>query len=179
MMLLSGAASVLGGGGAAAGVAGTAAGAAATGLSISSIMQGVASVGGLVATIAAGNAEAANYKAQAADAERQKPFENLQSVDRKRSLLKAAADATGDVNVAYAASGLDLSFGSANEARRSINRQTDMGLTTDAATTSMRIDRLTEQSRNFRQMAKRSKVAAWINGATNFASTALSLKEQY
>lgn len=182
MFLLSGAAGLLGGGGAAAGAAATAAttaaGAASTGLSISSILQGVASVGGLVASISAGNAEAANLRAQARDAERQKPFEVLQSVDRKRSLLKAAGETLGQIDTAYAGSGVDLSFGSANQARKEVYRETDLGLTTDSATTSMRINRLTEQAGNFRMMAKRAKLSGVIGGFSSLFRTGASLVEQ-
>jgi hypothetical protein len=176
MFLLSGVSSMLGGG-AAAGAAATA-GAASTGLSISSILQGVASVGGLVASISAGNAEAENLRQQANDANREKPFEVVQNVDRKRNMLKAASEAVGDINTAYAASGTDLSFGSAVEARKAVFRETDLNQTTDNATTTMRLDRLTERARNFRRMAKRVKSAAFLQDFTGLASNLASIGQQ-
>lgn len=171
-----GAASATGGTGAAA--TGTVA-AASTGLSISSILQGVATVGGIVATIAAGNAESAALKAQARDAEAEKGFETLQSVDRKRSLLAAAQDAVGESDVAYAGSGVDLSFGSAAQARQNTYREADLGLETDSATTALRIDRLTERARNFRKMAKRTKLASYLSAGVKGISGIASLAEQY
>lgn len=161
-----------------AAAAGTTA-AASTGLSISSILQGVATVGGIVATIAAGNAEAEGLKAQARDADAEKPFETLQSIDRKRSLLAAAQDAAGEADVAYAGSGVDLSFGSARQARQNVYREADLGLDTDSGTTSMRIDRLTERARNYRRMAKRTKLASYLSAGVKGAAGFASIAEQY
>lgn len=180
MFLLSGISTLLGGGGTAAGTAVAAAPAAAsTGISISSILQGVATVGGLVASISAGNAEAEKLNAEAVDAEREKTFEVVQSADRKRSLLKAAQEAVGDLDTAYAASGVDLSFGTARQARSEIFRETDLGLDSDSATTSMRLDRLTERASNYRKMAKRAKKMGLINGIVPALSGFASLSQQY
>ena len=164
--------------GATTATAGTVAGAAETGLSLSTILQGVATVGGLVAAISSGNAEAANLRMQARDAEQEKTFETVQSVDRKRSLLAAAADAKGEANVAYAASGVDLSFGSAAKARQNVYREADLGLTTDSATTQMRLNRLTEQARNYRFAAKNAKLMGWLQGGSKALNSAASIWEQ-
>lgn len=152
--------------------------AASTGLSISSILQGVATVGGIVATIAAGNAEAEGLKAQARDAEAEKPFETLQSIDRKRSLLAAAQDAAGEADVAYAGSGVDLSFGSARQARQTVYREADLGLDTDSGTTSLRLDRLTERARNYRRMAKRTKLSSYLTAGVKGLSGISSIMDQ-
>jgi hypothetical protein len=153
--------------------------AASTGLSISSILQGVATVGGIVATIAAGNAESAALKAQARDAEAEKGFETLQSIDRKRSLLAAANEAKGELDVAYAGSGVDLSFGSAAQQRQNVYREADLGLETDSATTALRLDRLTERARNFRKMAKRTKLASYLSAGVKGLQGFSSLQQQY
>lgn len=181
MFLLTAVSGLFGGaGGAAAAGAGAATTAAAgTGFSISSVLQGLATVGGVVASIAAGNAEAENLKMQARDVEAEKPLETLRSVERKRSLLKAAAEAVGEEDAAYAASGADLSFGTAAQARQSVYRQTDLGLNTDSATTEMKINRLTEKSRNLRLMAKRAKSLGLLNAFSGGLGNAASLAEQY
>lgn len=153
--------------------------AATTGLSISSILEGIATVGGIVATIAAGNADSAALKAQAKDAEAEKGFETLQSVDRKRSLLAAAQDAVGESDVAYAGSGVDLSFGSAAQARQNIYREADLGGDTDSGTTQLRIDRLTERARNYRKMAKRGMIASYLNAGVKGLSGFASIAQQY
>jgi hypothetical protein len=186
MMMLSTVAGMLGGGataatGAAAATTATAASTAGlfgTGLSLTSILQGVATVGGVVAAIASGNAESASLAAEARDAEAEKPLETLQSVERKRSLLQGAAEAAGDADVAHAASGVDLSFGSAREARRDIYRKVDLSLNSDSSTTGGRLDRLSERARNLFRMSRTARSAGWLSGLTRGASGVVSILQQ-
>jgi hypothetical protein len=167
MMMMGALTGMLGGAGATAGAtAGAAATTASTGLSISSILQGVATVGGVVASIAAGNAEASNLKMQARDAEEEKTVEVLQSVDRKRSLLKSAQEAVGEIDAAYSASGVDLSFGSAAQAKKDVFRETDLSLNSESATTGSRLSRLTDRAQNYYRMAKGAKRMGLIGGLT-------------
>jgi hypothetical protein len=112
------------------------------------------------------------------DAEAEKPFETLQSVDRKRSLLAAAAEATGSSDVAYAASGVDLSFGSARQARQDAYRELDLGLTTDSATTATRLNRLQERAINYRSLAKRAKSASIFQALSGALPQFMSLADQ-
>jgi hypothetical protein len=169
-MMLLGATAGLAGGAATAGTAaaGTAAAGAAAGggFSLSSILSGLSTVGGIVATIAAGNAEAQKMEMMAQDAEDEKGFETLQSVDRKRSLLKAAQEAVGESDVAYAASGVDLSFGSARKARTDAYREADYGLDTESGTAATRLSRLQLRADNYRIMAKQAKSLGFFNAFT-------------
>lgn len=167
-VLLGGLSTLFGGGGAAA-AAGTAAAAgagtaAATGFSLSSILQGTATVLGVVSSIAAGNAEADALELQAQDAEREKPLENLQGIERRSSIKRAMADALGAQDVAYAASGVDLSFGTARAARTDAYREADLALTTDAGTQQTRTARLSERAANYRSSAKKAKSLGLLNG---------------
>lgn len=172
MFLLSAASGLFGAGGAAATAATAATGAAAAagpGLSLSSILSGVATVGGFVSSIMAGNAEADAARAAAIDAEREQSLENLQGINRRRSLKAAAAEALGEQDAAYAASGVDLSFGSAAEARRRALRETDMALTSDGGTQETRVARLQERAANYRRQAGRARMAGVISGITGVA----------
>lgn len=182
MMMLGAMSGLLGGAGATAGAAGATAGAAATtastGLSISSILQGVATVGGVVASIASGNAEASNLKMQALDAEEEKTLEVVQSADRKRSLLKGAQEAVGEIDTAYAASGVDLSFGSAAQAKQDVFREADRGINSDSATTGSRLSRLSERAQNLYRMAKGARRMGVIGGLTRGLSGFASLAQQ-
>lgn len=162
----------------AAGSAAAAGAAAGTGLSISSILQGTAGVTGLVAAISSGNAEAASLSAEAADAEREKGFEVVQNVERRRGLLAAASESIGEADVAYGASGLDLSFGSANEARRQVFREVDLAADSDTETTRMRLDRLGERARGFRRLAKQSRRLGLVSGLGRGLGVASSLQQQ-
>jgi hypothetical protein len=180
MFLMSAVGGMLGGtlgGTAAAGTAATA-GAAAGGFSLSSILQGVATVGGLVASIASGNAEAASLKAQAADVNQEKTLENLQSADRRRGLLASAMDTVGQIDTAYAASGSDLSFGSAVAAKQAVFRSADLGLTSDSATTALQLDRMDAKQRALRTAAKQARTMGWLQGLTSTAKNLYSMSQQ-
>lgn len=179
-MFLTAALAGLTGTGAAVGTAAaTTAAAAGTGFSFASVLQGVATVSGLVASIAAGNADAAKYNLQAQDAESQKGFEIVQSADRKRSLLAAAQESVGKQDVAYAGSGVDLSFGSAAQSRTNAYREADLGLNTDTATTSLKLSRLDEQATNLRLRAKQASSMGFLNAIPSFLSGSASLARQH
>ncbi len=59
--------------------------------------------------------------------------------------MAQAAEAVGASDEAYAASGVDLSFGSAARARTEVYRGLDLGLNTDTGTTATRLTRLDER----------------------------------
>lgn len=180
---------LFGGGGAAAGAAASTGAAAATtaatagasvgGLSISTILQGGASVLGLVSSIAAGQAERDQMEMMAADAEAEQPLETLKGIDRRRSLKMATIEAMGEMDAAYAASGVDLSFGTAAQARQDALREADLGLTSDAGTTMTRLSRLTERSANYRAMGKRAMRAGIISGVAGALRGGASIAGRY
>lgn len=163
MQLLAGLPALLGGGGAAAGAAG-AAGAAAGGLSLAGVLQGTATVLGFLTAVGAGNAEADKLNAAAIDAQTEQSLENLQGIERKSSIKQAMVDALGAQDTAYAASGLDLSFGTAAQARKDAFREADRALTGNSATTQTRLARLSERASNYRSAAKQAKLTGWLKG---------------
>ncbi|GAA2871944.1 hypothetical protein GGQ99_000962 [Aminobacter niigataensis] len=179
-ILIGGITSLFGGGGAAA--AGTAAAAAApvaSGFSLATVLQGTATVLGVLSSISAGNAEADALELQAQDAEREKPLENLQGIERRASIKRAMADALGAGDVAYAASGVDLSFGTARAARTDAYREADLALTTDAGTQQTRVARLSERAAGYRASAKQAKRAGLLNGLVGGAKGLASMAERY
>lgn len=177
--LFTGLLGLLGGGGAGAGAtAGAAAGAASSGLSLASFLQGTATVLGVVSAIGAGNAEADALNAQAADAEREQNLEVLQGIQRRASIKRAMADAVGAQDVAYAASGVDLSFGTAASARQDAYREADLALTMDTGTEQTRVGRLAERAANYRAGAKRARAAGLLNGLIGGAKGATSILER-
>jgi hypothetical protein len=190
-VLLGPLAGLFGGGGAAAAAAGGAGAAtaaatsiagipvAASGLSLTSLLQGTATVLGIASSIAGGNAEAAQAELAASDAEAEQPLENLQGIARRSSIKRQMADAIGAENVAYAASGVDLSTGTAAAARSDAYRDADLALTTDAGTQETRMSRLSERAKNYRQMAKQSRRSGWLTGLTGGLNTLLSFNERY
>lgn len=162
----------IGGGAGAAGAAGAgAAGAAAasataaagSGISLASILQGTATVLGVLTSIGAANADAEAQDLAALDADREQPLETLQGIERRGSIKRALAEAVGAQDVAYAASGGDLSFGTAKQARQDAYREADLGLTTSSSTEQIRRSRLMERAANYRTAAKRTRTLGLVN----------------
>ncbi|MCZ4073542.1 hypothetical protein [Agrobacterium sp. LMR679] len=177
--------SIFGGGGAAA--AGAATGAvttgvaapAATGFSLSSLLQGTATVLGMVQSINAGNADAEALNAAADDAAREVPLETLQGITRRTALKKEAMDSIAQQDVAYAASGVDLSFGTPMQARKDAFRQLDLGITSDVGTEQTRIGRLQEREAEYRKRASRAKRSAMFDAAMIGFKGATSIADGY
>lgn len=170
--------SIFGGGAAAGAGAGAAAAgataAATTGISAASILQGAAGLLGMFAQIGAANAEAESLQLAADDAEREKPLETLEGISRRSSIKQAMMDQIGQQDVAYAASGADLSFGTPGQARKEAFREGDLALTSDAGTEQTRVARLDERAANYRKRAAKARsmgvVSALATGFDTFSS---------
>lgn len=178
-VLLAGLPALLGGAGAAAGTGATVAATAGSGISLASILQGTATVLGLVATVGAGLAEADQLEAEAIDAESEQSQEVLQGISRRTSIKQAMMDAVGAQDVAYAASGVDLSFGTARQARSDAYREADLALTTSSGTEMSRISRLAERAKNYRSAAKRAKTLGFLKAGAQGIGGFLELKEAF
>lgn len=177
--LFAGLGTLLGGGA----TAGAAAGAAATGIStgglISTILQGTATVLGVASAFSAGAAEEDALKAQAIDAEREQSIQNLQGIERRSSIKAAMRDAQGAIDTAYASSGVDLSFGTAAQARREAYREADLMTTTSTGTELTNGARLMERAANYRNSAKRARRAGIVQGLTAGIGGAADIARRY
>lgn len=176
--------SIFGGGataaGATAGAAATATAApAAAGFSLSSLLQGTATVLGMVQSINAGKADEEAANAAADDAAREIPLETLQGITRRTALKKEMMDSVGQQDVAYAASGVDLSFGTPSRARSEAFRQADLGLTSDVGTEQTRIGRLQEREAEYRKRARRARQSGLFNAAIIGVKGATSTADRY
>lgn len=158
-----------GAGGAAAGTAGAAAGAAGAagagaalsgGSIFTTLLQGGATLLGMMSTIEAGDQEADMLEAKAIDAQAEKPLETLQSISRRTSIKQELAEAIGEREVAFAAAGVDLGFGTPAEAKKEAFREADRALTNENATEETTLNRLDERSSQYRLSAKRAKSSA-------------------
>lgn len=170
---------LFGGGGAtaAAGTAvGTGVGAATSGISLASLLQGTATVFGMVSALNAGKADAEAAELAAQDAEREKPLETLQGINRKAGIKQKMMEQIGEQDVAYAASGVDLSFGTPMATRKEAFRNADLELTSSNGTEQTRVARLDERAANYRKRAKRARSAAAMDaigiGLKGFSSIA-------
>ncbi len=175
--------SIFGGGSAAAagaGAATTAAAApAAAGFSLSSLLQGTATVLGMVQSINAGKADAEAANAAADDARREVPLETLQGINRRTAIKQQMMESIGQQDVAYAASGVDLSFGTPLQARTDAFRQADLALTSDVGTEQTRVARLQEREAEYRKRASRAKRSAMFDAALIGFKGATSIADRY
>lgn len=163
--LFSGGSAAAGSAAAGAASAGTAAaGVATTGSTIASILQGTATALSVFAGIGAANQEADALELAAGDAEREKALETLQGIERRTSIKRSMMEAIGEQNVATAASGVDLSFGTPGQARREAYREADLGLETANGTEQSRVSRLTERAANYRSRARSTRRAGLLTG---------------
>jgi hypothetical protein len=173
---------LFGGGGTAAAAgtaAGATAGAAAGGISLASLLQGTATVFGMVSALNAGKADEEALNLAADDAEREKPLETLQGINRKAGIKQKMMEQVGEQDVAYAASGVDLSFGTPTAARQEAFRNADLELTSSVGTEQTRIARLDERASNYRKRAKRARTAAGIDALGIGLKGASSIAERY
>jgi hypothetical protein len=143
---------------------GAAASTATSGFSLSTLLQGGSTVLSAVSSIAAGNQQAQAYELEASDAEQQKSLETLQGINRRASIKQAMMDAVGQQDVAYAASGTDLSFGTAAQARKDAFREADTALGVDAGNEMTTLARLEERRKNYMQMAGNARMMGLFDG---------------
>lgn len=164
--------------GTAAAGAGGAAAAASTSLSLGQLLQGSATVLGMFSHIGAGEADAEALELQAIDAEREIPLENLQGINRRTAINRELQDAIGAQDTAYAASSLDLSFGTPLAARREAFREADRALTSDIGAQVTRTSRLSERAANYRRAAGRAKSRGFFEAGALGLGTAGSFLER-
>jgi hypothetical protein len=165
-------AAAAGGTAAAAGAAGASAGvgAAASGFSLAKLLSGTATVFSMFGSMAAGEQDAEAADLAAIDAEREKPLETLQGINRRTGIKAAMAEQIAGQDVAYAASGTDLSFGTPSQARKDAFREADVALATDMGTEQTRVARLDERAANYRKRAQRARASGLFEaGVTGFS----------
>lgn len=148
----------------AATVAAPVAAAAAPTFSISQLLGGATTVLSAAASIAAGNQQAQMYEQQAREAEQQKPLELIEGLHRRNEIKKATAAAVAEQDVAYAASGADLSFGTPTVARSQAFREGDYAMNTNAMTTGNSIDQLELRRKNYLRMAGQARQMGVFEG---------------
>ncbi|MVA33660.1 hypothetical protein [Agrobacterium vitis] len=159
-----------------AGTVGGTVGAVSSGLSISSILQGTAGVLSAVSAVSAGNAQAEGYEQAATEAQSNQRLTTLEGISRRSSIKQAMVDQVGQQDVAYAASGTDLSFGTPNQARKEAFREADLGTATQVGTEQTTQAQLSDRERNYRKMAGKARLGGWVSAATSLFSTGSSIK---
>lgn len=138
---------------------GTAGALGLTGGTAASILSGGATVLSVLNANRAGEMKAEALRLQAADADLGAGLEAIQGTDRRNSLKAALTQAIGDRDVAAAASGVDLSFGTPAVARQQAIRDGERALSIDQNTEDFRIARLRERAAGYRAQASGARSA--------------------
>lgn len=152
---------------------GAAAAAAGTGITLSQILGGTASLLSVVAGMAGANAEAQALEQQAREADMQQQTEGVKGKANQLAIKREMMDAIGQRDVAAAASGVDLSFGTAAQVRKDAFREADQALTSNTFTTMSNQSQYEQRAASYRKRAKQVKSAGVLNalvgGLTAFA----------
>ena len=157
--------------GAGAAAAGTAAAgtAAAAGTSlfsastIGTLLSGGASLVGAMAALRKGQDEADQLNLQAVDTDRQAGQADIDAENRQNSLRRGLIKQIGEQDVAYAASGLDLSFGTAAQARADAEKDAANALTTDTENEAATKLALARRAQQYRMAAKQARSAGMLS----------------
>lgn len=165
---------ILGGGSVAAGtIMPVAATAASTGISLSSILTGTASLLSVISGMAGASADAEALNQQAREADMEQQTAAVKGKANQLAIKREMMDAVGQRDVAAAASGVDLSFGTAAQVRKEAFREADQALDSNSLTTMSTMSQYEQRAATYRKRAKQVKSAgimnALVGGLTAFA----------
>lgn len=124
---------------------------------IATILSGTATVASALAAAREGQVKGLAYAGAAKDAELEAQLEQTQGLDRRNTLRKALIDTIAERDVAAAASGVDLSFGTPATAREQAARDSERALAIDQSSEDFRRARLAERVVNYRTMAAEAR----------------------
>jgi len=132
---------------------------ASAGSSLWSILQGTATALSVVGGLRSAQAQADARNAQAEDAKLEAAMEGTRGIERMVEDLGAR-------DVAYAASNVDLSFGTPAKAREGAVADANAALSTDAETETIRRNRLLSRAAQYRMMADDASAAGTLKAIT-------------
>ncbi len=154
------------------GTAAAGAGAGAAGGSTAlSILQGGMGLLGAMASIRAGQSAAAGYRSQAADTRLDVGQETIAATQKETSLRKALVASLGERDVAYAASGVDLSFGTPAAARSQAIDDTNSAMSMARTQSEMRRRQLLARADTLDAMAEDAASSGLIKGLGTFGGS--------
>lgn len=127
---------------------------------ISSILSGVATVGSILNTQRAADVQTQGYELNAQDATMAAAIEGNAETQNRISLKAALVKALSERDVATAASGVDLSFGTPNVARKQATQDAENAITVSDQTSKLKQSRLLERAASYRLMAANTQSGA-------------------
>ncbi|WP_336800484.1 hypothetical protein [Kaistia sp. MMO-174] len=150
------------GAGASAAAAGTGLGSFLTGSTGLSILSGVATVGSALSSLAGGKQEAAGLRMQADQANFDARQEEVEGVRRTTKLKRALLQALGENDVAYAASGIDLGSGVAEDNRANAEKLAATEISIDRSTTEARAAMYRSRAASFTRLASSAESSSLL-----------------
>jgi hypothetical protein len=142
---------------------------------VTSILGGTATAFSALSSLRASDQQASAYRSQASDAMLEATNEEIQGQRREAGLKSELAGRLGDVSAAYAAAGIDLSYGAAETARTRASTKADEELSIDRATTDMRKARLVSRAGSYLTMAREARSAGVLTAAGQAAGGAFRI----
>ncbi len=137
---------------------------ATTGSYLASILQGGAGLIGAMGAIRSGQQQADAYRQMSGDARLDARQEELSGMQREDSLKRKLLGDLGNRDAAYAASGVDMSFGTPAIARDQAIESSNRAVAIDRSTTEMRREQLMSRAASYQRMAQEAESAAWLKG---------------
>lgn len=139
---------------------------ATAGSSLWSILQGTATALSVVGGLRAAQMQADARNAQAEDAKLEASMEGTRGAERRTAIKQRLVEDLGARDVAYAASGVDLSFGTPATARQGAVADANAALSTDNETENIRRNRLLSRAAQYRMMADDASSAGTLKAIT-------------
>ncbi len=144
--------------------------AATTGSTLMSILQGTATALSVVGGLRSAQMQADARAAQAEDAKLEASMEGTRGIERRTAIRQRMVEDLGARDVAYAASGLDLAFGTPSTARNQAVSDANSALSTDAETENIRRNRLLSRAAQYTMMADEARASGQIKAITGGVS---------
>lgn len=135
---------------------------ASAGSTLWSILQGTATALSVVGGLRSAQAQADAREAQAADAKLEASMEGTRGAERRTAIKQRLVEDLGARDVAYAASGVDLSFGTPAKAREGAISDANAALSTDADTEQIRRNRLLTRGAMYSAMADDARASGTL-----------------
>jgi hypothetical protein len=145
---------------------------------LTGLLSGGATIASMMGSLQQGDAQAASYEGAANDALMESGIEATRGIERRDNLKRALLERLGQQDVAAAASGVDLSFGTPAMARDEAQRDAERALVTDQSTEDLRKSRLQERASQMRIAAASARSGGRIKAFTAGATGVTKLLER-
>lgn len=142
------------------------------------LLQGGSMALSAMATLNAGQEKSDSLLAAANDATMQAGTEQIAGQQRQASLKRQAADQMAERDAAFAASGVDLSFGTPKIAKAQDVLDSERALAIDQGNTDATVARLKERAANYQSAAKSARSASVMKAVLTGADGVLGINRR-